>query len=485
MRWALALFVTAIALAVLPGSAAAAQRIVTIDAPGRNVDPARVSFNGADHPRRLRANVLLPDGYDGKRSFPVLYLLHGVGDAYDTWASASRGDVLNTAKGFPGIVVMPEAARGFYTNWWNGGRRGDPGWERYYLDELVPLVERRFRVRAGRRWHAIAGLSMGGMGSGFLATQLPGYFGSAATFSGFVSHQRAEVPLGLSIVGGVEYEDIFGPTDGFYATGHNPARLTDNLRHTRLYVTVGDGTPKPGVESSPSAIAGGGLIEAALRLQSEDFVAAARESGVSVLYRPLQGVHDWPYWRQHLRDAIAWGLFAPVPERPARWAYRTVASRGQMWDLGYRFARPPETVETFALNGRRLTAAGSGTVTIRTSAGCEFTASLPFERELPKSCTAARPAAIAGTVRPRRVRAGRRTRFRFRATTPAGPLSGATIRFAGRRVRTNRHGRASVTLRFRRPVRRRVGFKKTGLRSARATVVVRRAARRARPRFTG
>ena len=34
--------------------------------------------------------------------------------------------------------------------------------------------------------------------------------------------------------------------DGFYATGHNPSQLTDNLRHTRLYVTVGDGTPAEG-----------------------------------------------------------------------------------------------------------------------------------------------------------------------------------------------------------------------------------------------
>ncbi len=34
----------------------------------------------------LRANVLLPDGYDGERSFPVLFLLHGLGDNYATWA---------------------------------------------------------------------------------------------------------------------------------------------------------------------------------------------------------------------------------------------------------------------------------------------------------------------------------------------------------------------------------------------------------------
>ena len=464
----------------LAAPAGAAQRLVTIEAPSANVDPSKVRFNGADHPRALRANVLLPDGFDAARSYPVLYLLHGVGDAYDTWAKQRNGDILETARGFEGIVVMPEAARGFYTNWWNGGRRGDPGWERYYLDELIPLVERRYRIRAGRRWHAIAGLSMGGLGATFLASQLPGYFGSSATFSGFVSHQRPEVPPALSLVGEVNYEDIFGPPDAFYATGHNPSRLTDNLRSTRLYVTVGDGKPRPGVESEPSAVAGGGVIEAGLRNQSVDLEAAARESKVDVTYVPRDGVHDWPYWREHLRDAIAWGFFEPVDESPSSWTYRTVAQTGDMWGLRFRFDAPPGEVERFSLAGDRLTGAGSGTATIRTPAGCELTVSLPFTRTLPRACASQRAAAIGARVSPRRARAGRRTRFRFLASTPAGPLRGATVRFAGRSVRTDGTGRASMTVRLG-AGRYRARFTRPGLRSASVAVTVAAPA----PRFTG
>jgi len=63
----------------------------------------------------------------------------------------ANGDLRNTAKGFRGIIVMPEGDRGFYTNWWNNGERGSPAWERYHLDQLVPLVERRLRIRQGRR----------------------------------------------------------------------------------------------------------------------------------------------------------------------------------------------------------------------------------------------------------------------------------------------------------------------------------------------
>jgi len=485
MRRSAVLLLVALALAVLPAAASAEQQLVTVSAPSANVDASRVSFNGGDHPRELRSNVLLPDGYDEARDYPVLYLLHGVGDAYDAWAKPTRGDIVNTARGFEGIVIMPEAARGFYTNWWNGGGRGDPGWERYYLDELIPLMEQRFSIRPGRRWHGIAGLSMGGLGSTFLATQLPGYFGSSATFSGFVSHQRPEVAPALSLVGGVSYEDIFGPQDAFYATGHNPTRLTDNLRSTRLYVTVGDGTPQPGVASEPAAIVGGGALEAGLRPQSEDLVAAAGASGVDTTYRPKQGVHDWPYWRQHLRDAIEWGFFAPVVESPREWTYRTVAQTGDMWSLTFRFSAPPEEVETFTRAGDRITGAGAGTVSIRTRAGCVLTATLPFDRELPGSCTAARPVAITGAVTPRRTRARQPTRFHFRAATPTGPLAAATIRFAGRTVRTDGRGRATMVARLG-PGRHRARFTSSGLRSATVTVHA-RAGRRAgaTPRFTG
>jgi S-formylglutathione hydrolase FrmB len=70
-----------------------------------------------------------------------------VGDNYTSWAKPGLGDIRNTAKDLGAIVVMPEAARDFYTNWFNEGRRGDPGWERFYLDELIPQVEREYRPR--------------------------------------------------------------------------------------------------------------------------------------------------------------------------------------------------------------------------------------------------------------------------------------------------------------------------------------------------
>jgi hypothetical protein len=76
-------------------------------------------------------------------------------------------------------------------------------------------------------------------------------------------------------------------------------------------------------------------------------------------------------------------------------------------------------------------------------------------------------------VRPRRVRAGRRTTFRFRVTTSSGRRkNGATVRFAGRRARSKR-GRARITVTLRRRGRHMARATRRGYGSARRAVVVR------------
>jgi dienelactone hydrolase len=106
--------------------------------------------------------------------------------------------------------------------------------------------------------------------------------------------------------------------------------------------------------------------------------------------------------------------------------------------------------------------------------------------QTPRQCRVA----VAGSrgvmrlrVRPGQSVAGRRTRFRFRATSAGRPVPGATIRFAGKRARTNRRGRARIVERIRKPGRYRAVARRSGMRRASARVrVVRRAAA---PRFAG
>jgi S-formylglutathione hydrolase FrmB len=355
--------VAVLGLLVFAPTGAQAQQLITWTTTSRFVDPAREPFNGPPpgvpaRPNALRVNVLLPDGYDGHRRFPVLYLLHGHGDGYDYWANRQRGDVMNVARGFPGIIVMPEGARSWYTNWWHG-------------------------VTRSRRWHAIAGLSMGGEGALFYASQRPGYFGSAASFSGSISIQRPEWPTAFDTQG-EGYRNVFGDPEAqrFYATGHNPTALTANLRDTRLFVTVGDGVPDP---TAPEQVRNqfGQLAEVELRQHADDFVASARQAGDDVTYQPRQGIHDWPYWRQHLAAALRWGFFAPVPERPASWTYRTVAAKGDAWGIRFEFQRQaPGTLITFRRSGRTLSATGSGVAVLKARCGRIFKVTLPFTRTL-------------------------------------------------------------------------------------------------------
>ena len=472
---AVGLAVSAVGLAA-PAQAA---RLEVIETPSRHVDPRTATLAQGGHADALKATVMLPDGYDGQASFPVLYLIHPTSGDYGTWGRPGEGDILNTARGLEAIVVMPEAGLGFLTNWWNGGKRGDPAWEPYYLEELTALIEERYRVRPGRRWHAIAGYSMGGMGAPFLAGQRPGYFGAAVSLSGFPSIQRPYLEPGWQGFTGVSYEDLWGPASEFYATGHNPAKLTDNLRHTRLFVSAGDGRPRP--DAPPPATGAFGLpflvlLEEESRLESEDLVAAARDSGVEVTYDLGDGIHDWPYINEDLQAAIRWGLFEPVPERPSSWTYKTVAQYGEVWGLRFAFAEPPAELETLRWAAPRLTGVGGGRVTITTETGCELTATLPFELELAEggACT---DRAIRLRVAPRRVRAGRLVRLRLRATTLVGGrrvgVEGARFRVGRRTAVADARGRARVALRP--PLRRRVlrvRATRDGLDAGRATVRV-------------
>ena len=247
------------------------------------------------------------------------------------------------------------------------------------------------KILPSRADHAIAGLSMGGEGAAYLAEQLPGYFGSVAIFSGVLSLQRPEWPQGMSTQG-EDSSDVFGDPDAqrFYWTGHNPTALVDNLRYTRVFVTVGDGTTTRSDELTNWF---GALAEAELRRHADDFVAAARKAGVDVTYQPRDGVHDWPYWREHLAAALRWGFFKSVRALATKWSYATVSQHGRAWDMRFDFDRPPGSLMTFRRDGRTIAATGSGTATLRFAGRrCALRVTLPFDARPRRSRPSARSA---------------------------------------------------------------------------------------------
>ena len=135
---------------------------------------------------RKYAVYLPPDYETSERSYPVLYLLHGGGDDQTGWIQF--GEVLHIAdksihegKATPMIIVMPDAntgRRGYFN-----GPKGDWNYEDFFFDELIPYVEKAYRIKSQKRYRAVAGLSMGGGGSFIYALHRPDLFSSACPLS--------------------------------------------------------------------------------------------------------------------------------------------------------------------------------------------------------------------------------------------------------------------------------------------------------------
>jgi len=121
--------------------------------------------------------VYTPPGYDptAEQTYPVLYLLHGYSDAEDAWVATGRANVIldnliARGKAQPMLVVMPlgYGNREVIDNGWQGLRDlsvfadSNAKFRDILLTEIIPQVEKGYRVTADRNARAVAGLSMGG-----------------------------------------------------------------------------------------------------------------------------------------------------------------------------------------------------------------------------------------------------------------------------------------------------------------------------------
>ena len=110
--------------------------------------------------------IYTPPGYDPGRStrYPVLYLLHGNNDTAAGWTDVGKANfILDNQiaenKALPMIIVMPW---GHAVPYIGSQSNNTATFERYLLEEVMPAVERKYRVARGRENRAIVGLSMGG-----------------------------------------------------------------------------------------------------------------------------------------------------------------------------------------------------------------------------------------------------------------------------------------------------------------------------------
>jgi diacylglycerol O-acyltransferase / trehalose O-mycolyltransferase len=256
-----------------------------------------------------RVRVLLPAGYDADacRHWPVLYLLHGVGDSWQDWSE--RTDVVEFAQQFPVIVVMPDGGNtpdaGWYSDWRDGSRQ----WESFHVNVLVPWVDANYRT-LGDGHRMIAGFSMGGFGAMSYAARHPGMFKVAAAFSGIVDtmyaypasgpffdalHERLGTPDERVWGDQLENEEVW--------RDHNPTDRAAALKGTDLFLYGGMGAPTGAAGDNPEKPVNY-LTEHFIYQTNLSFTRALDAAGVTYKADFHPGYHDWPYFEAGLHWAL-------------------------------------------------------------------------------------------------------------------------------------------------------------------------------------
>ena len=234
--------------------------------------------------------IYLPPDYEtSKRSYPVLYLLHGGGDDQTGWVQF--GEVLHITdkaikegKATPMIIVMPDAKTnqlGYFNQ--IGGKWN---YEDYFFNDLMPYVEKTYRIKSEKRYRAIAGLSMGGEGAFIYALHRPDLFSSACPLSAsveFETYEQRERDL-RAMAGNRELtdEDIKTAIESLDVHTIIKNRTNEELESVRWYIDCGD---------DDFLYEGNSLVHIAFR-----------KKGVNHEFRIRDGGHTWTYWRESLPE---------------------------------------------------------------------------------------------------------------------------------------------------------------------------------------
>ena len=152
--------------------------------------------------RAVHYCVQLPPDYDAvdakQRRYPVLYFLHGLGQneqtLFNTGGWSLIEDLRRQDKITDFLIVAPDGGRSFYINSADNSLR----YSDFFLQEFLPYIESRYRVRPGRQGRAITGLSMGGYGALRFAFAHPELFSAVSAQSAALITQT---PQELSAAG--------------------------------------------------------------------------------------------------------------------------------------------------------------------------------------------------------------------------------------------------------------------------------------------
>jgi enterochelin esterase-like enzyme len=254
-------------LVYVPG----AEFMDTKDVPHGAVSEVTYYSKTLDRFRRL--HVYTPPGYEsGKGQYPVFYLLHGAFDCDDSWTSVGRAgfildNLIASKKAKPMLVVMPAG----HTGRFRFGMSFNDEFERDFMNDITPLVEKNYRVYTDRANRAIAGLSMGG----------------AQTLN-----------IGMAQLDKFSYLGVF--SSGVFGLGGSnspnaPAGPSWEEKNTRA---LENADLRKGLKLVWFAT---GKDDFLLKT-SQATVEMLKKHGFEVVLKETEGAHTWIVWREYLNE---------------------------------------------------------------------------------------------------------------------------------------------------------------------------------------
>lgn len=263
--------------------------------------------------RDVSYSVIVPEGAAGER-FPVLYLLHGIGGDHSSWLEyTDLAGMMQRGEIDPMVVVMPDGYLSYYAD----AADGSLPYESFFISELMPEIDRRFPVLAGRRNCMIGGFSMGGFGALTLGLRNRDRFSAVIALSPSMRTDSVYASEGPQD----EWEKQWGRTfGGVGLTGAD--RITPYYRARAPYHIID--TIAPAELADMTIIVDIGDRENSLAASSEQFHRRMMERGIPHTYCVRGGGHDFDCWNEGLAGAL--GMLRRGNVAPAALCEESVAA---------------------------------------------------------------------------------------------------------------------------------------------------------------
>ena len=232
--------------------------------------------------------VYLPKSYENEttRSYPVLYLLHGLTNNYKSWRDLGNigpiaNQIINAGNANETIIIMPDAGTD-YDGYFNCGDKWR--YEDFFFNEFMPTVEKKYRIKNDKEHRAIAGLSMGGGGTLAYAMHHPELFSSAYAMSAL---------MGLS-----------SNKESIHSRNDRGETFTKSVieNHCTEYLEKADDNKKKELRTVRWFLDCGD--DDFLLMQNMEFIKTMKMARIPHQFRVRDGIHDWCYWQESLFMAL-------------------------------------------------------------------------------------------------------------------------------------------------------------------------------------